>query len=48
MPYLEIVDLEAGHGMNMESAEPFDDAVIAFLTAHATDADAGPEAQPGR
>lgn len=41
MPHLEIVDLEAGHGMNMESAEAFDDAVIAFLAAHASDADAG-------
>lgn len=48
MPHLEIVDLEAGHGMNMEVAQAFDEAVIAFLTAHATGAMRAPEAQPGR
>lgn len=31
MPQLEIVDLEAGHGMNMEAAEAFNAAVTAFL-----------------
>jgi len=33
MPRLEIVDLEAGHGMNMEAADAFNAAVVAFLGA---------------
>jgi pimeloyl-ACP methyl ester carboxylesterase len=48
MPHLEIVDLDAGHGMNMEVAPAFDDAIIAFLTAHSADAASAPAAQPGR
>jgi len=31
MPNLTITDLDAGHGMNMETHVAFDDAVIAFL-----------------
>ena len=34
MPGLEIADLAAGHGMNMEAAAPFDAAVIDFLRRH--------------
>ncbi|HEX7034841.1 MAG TPA: alpha/beta fold hydrolase [Pseudomonadales bacterium] len=31
MPQLEVVDLDAGHGMNMEAPEAFNAALIAFL-----------------
>lgn len=31
MPHLEIVDLDAGHGMNMEAPEAFNQAVMEFL-----------------
>lgn len=34
MPNLETVALEAGHGMNMEAADAFNEAVIAFITRH--------------
>ena len=36
MPQLEVADLEAGHGMNMEAPAPFNRALGAFLGAHAT------------
>lgn len=32
MPHLEIVDLQAGHAVNMEQAEAFNDAVVKFVT----------------
>lgn len=31
MPELEVVRLDAGHGMNMEAAEPFNQAVLDFV-----------------
>jgi pimeloyl-ACP methyl ester carboxylesterase len=31
MPGLEIVRLDAGHGMNMEAARPFNEAVLEFM-----------------
>jgi pimeloyl-ACP methyl ester carboxylesterase len=34
MPHLETVALEAGHGMNMEAADAFNEAVIAFINHH--------------
>ncbi len=33
MPHLEVVDLDAGHGMNMEAPEAFNVALTAFLRA---------------
>lgn len=33
MPHTTIVDLDAGHGMNMEAPGPFNDALGAFLRA---------------
>jgi 2-succinyl-6-hydroxy-2,4-cyclohexadiene-1-carboxylate synthase len=38
MPDLRIVDLDAGHGMNMEVPDAFNDAVIAFLRSCSTTA----------
>lgn len=32
MPELDIVDLEAGHGVNMEQPKAFNDAVVNFVT----------------
>ena len=34
MPHLEIVDIEAGHGVNMEAHEPFNAAVVPFIRCH--------------
>lgn len=39
MPKLETVALEAGHGMNMEAADAFNDAVLVFIARHASDPD---------
>jgi pimeloyl-ACP methyl ester carboxylesterase len=36
MPELEVADLDAGHGMNMERPAEFNDALGAFLTRHCT------------
>lgn len=36
MPHLAVVDLEAGHGMNMEAPAAFDAAIIGFLRQCAT------------
>jgi 2-succinyl-6-hydroxy-2,4-cyclohexadiene-1-carboxylate synthase len=36
MPHLEVVDLDAGHGMNMELPEEFDAAVVGFMRRCAT------------
>ncbi len=36
MPELEVVDLDAGHGVNMERPDEFNAAVITFLTSHVT------------
>ena len=33
MPNLEVVDLDAGHGMNMEASEAFNNALAEFLRA---------------
>jgi 2-succinyl-6-hydroxy-2,4-cyclohexadiene-1-carboxylate synthase len=34
MPELEIVDLDAGHGMNMEAHQAFNSAASTFITCH--------------
>jgi 2-succinyl-6-hydroxy-2,4-cyclohexadiene-1-carboxylate synthase len=34
MPHLAVVDLDAGHGMNMEDPQGFDAAVIDFIKRH--------------
>lgn len=34
MPLLDIVDVEAGHAVNIEAAQPFNEAVTAFLGKH--------------
>lgn len=34
MPHLEIVDLDAGHGVNMEQPEAFNEAVVKFILAN--------------
>ena len=31
LPHLEVVAVDAGHGVNIEAPETFDSAVIAFL-----------------
>lgn len=36
MPHLEIADLDAGHGMNMEAPQAFNAALIGFLRAGRT------------
>ncbi|MFU8816803.1 MAG: alpha/beta fold hydrolase [Pseudomonadales bacterium] len=40
MPYLRVIDLDAGHGMNMEAPAAFDAAMIDFLR-QCKDADIG-------
>jgi hypothetical protein len=34
MPLLEIVDIDAGHGMNMEAHEAFNTAACGFIACH--------------
>ena len=34
MPCLEIVDIDAGHGVNMEAHETFNAAVASFIRCH--------------
>ncbi len=35
MPLLEVVNLDAGHAVNLEASEGFDEAVVKFLASHA-------------
>lgn len=39
MPHLQVAELDAGHGMNMEAPDPFNTALAAFLAAHPPAAD---------
>ena len=36
MPHLEVVGVDAGHGVNLEAAEAFDRAVASFVRRHAS------------